>query len=129
MSVQSWLLAASIALSATAADAANGVFLPAAPQGPGGEDSIETSSGTRCRQSMNSNGAYVDVGAVGSAASPPPDRSLGFTGETREREALAYARLTVPIGKRPRRIDCNAIYELEIARLKREVEMLRMAAE
>jgi hypothetical protein len=34
-----------------------GIYLPAPPTSPGGEDAIETSSGTRCRQSINSNGA------------------------------------------------------------------------
>jgi hypothetical protein len=34
------------------------------------------------------------------------------------REALAYARVTIPLGRKPKRIDCSQIYELEIARLR-----------
>jgi hypothetical protein len=117
-------------LSAPAAAANNGVYLPPAPAGPGGEDSIETASGTRCRQSINSNGAYLDVGISGSAAKPVDDIGRAFIADNgRDREALAYARVTIPLGNRPKRIDCSAVFELEIQRLKREIELLRMAAE
>ncbi|MDP4573541.1 hypothetical protein Q9K02_00125 [Qipengyuania sp. G39] len=115
------------------AQAGDGVYLPPAPQGPGGEDSIETADGTRCRQSINSNGPYLDVGAAGQAASPLPRDSatngLVFLQQDRDREGLVYMRVTVPLGKKPTRIDCSRLYEMEIARLRREVEMLRMAAE
>ncbi|MEQ7872385.1 hypothetical protein ABDK56_00045 [Sphingomonas sp. ASV193] len=48
-----------LAASLLAADAglAQSLYLPSPPTGPGGEDTIETESGVRCRQSMNSNGA------------------------------------------------------------------------
>lgn len=46
-----------------------------------------------------------------------------------DRTATAYARVTVPLGHKPKRIDCNQVYELEIAKLKREVELLKMAAQ
>ena len=51
-----------VSLLAPEARASDGVFLPQSPIGPGGEDSIETAEGTRCRQSMNGNGAYADMG-------------------------------------------------------------------
>ena len=47
----------------------------------------------------------------------------------RDREALAYARVTMPLGKRPKRIDCSRVYELEIERLREEVALLRMNAQ
>ena len=106
-----------------------GVFLPSAPTGPGGEDTIETASGTRCRQSMNSNGAYVDLGATGTAASPVDAKSRGYINEQRGSEATAYARITIPLGRRPARIDCSAVFQLEIQRLRREIELLNLAAE
>ena len=109
--------------------ATNGVFLPQAPTGPGGEDSIETSTGTRCRQSINSNGAYLDMGAVGSAAKPMPNDQRAVLNADRDQEALAYARVTIPLGRRPKRIDCNSIYEMEITKLKQELEMLKMGAQ
>lgn len=128
---RSLLLAASLELLlATAASAQTGIYLPPAPIGPGGEDSIETASGTRCRQSINSNSGYVDVGVAGSAGSGIPQAHGVFVSiSERDREALAYARVTVPLGKKPKRIDCSRIYELEIVRLREEIALLKMNAE
>lgn len=118
-----------LTLPIVSASATEGVYLPPAPRGPGGEDTIETAGGTRCSQSINNNGAYLDVGMAGSAASPlPEDRPFTYT-QQRDANALVYARVTIPLGKRPERIDCSRVYELEIERLREEVAMLRMGAE
>lgn len=123
------VVAAELALAGAAA-AQSGIYLPQAPVGPGGEDTIETASGTRCRQSINSSSGYVDLGLAGSAASGLPDnRGALVTINERDRQALAYARVTIPLGKVPKRIDCSKIYELEIAKLKQELELLKMNAE
>ena len=104
----------------------NGLYLPPAPTGSGGEDSIETSSGTRCRQSINSNGAYVDMGVTGTTSGPDrADRSILYS-DNRANEATAYARVTIPIGPKPRRIECSQVFDLEIAKLKREIELLKL---
>ena len=130
VSVPNLLLVASLELLASAASAQQGIYLPPAPQGPGGEDTIETASGTRCRQSINSNSGYVDFGLAGSGGSGIPNASGVFvTINERDREALAYARGTVPLGKQPKRIDCSRVYELEIERLREEVALLRMNAQ
>jgi len=123
------VVAAELAL-ASAAAAQTGIYLPQAPMGPGGEDTIETATGTRCRQSINSSSGYVDVGVAGSAASGLPDAKGVFVNVTeRDRQGLAYARVTIPLGKMPKRIDCSKIYELEIAKLKQELELMKMNAE
>ncbi len=138
--VRSLLLVASLELAlSSAAVAQQGISLPPAPQGPGGEDTIESSSGTRCRQSINSNKGYLDVGVAGSVRSEVPtgsrDPSSVFpngvfvTINDRDKEALAYARVTVPLGQQPRRIDCSRIYELEIERLRQEIAVLKMNVE
>lgn len=115
----------------TPAQASNALLLPPAPQGPGGEDAIETAEGGRCRQSMNSNGPYLDAGAAGRAAAPQrqtDDRLIIYPND-RDSEAMAYVRVTIPLGRRAQRIDCTRMYELEIARMQREIELLRLAAE
>lgn len=130
--VRNSAFAACAALASTQAHAqSQGVHLPAAPHGTGGEDSIETASGTRCRQSMNSNGAYLDMGAAGSAASPLPedDNALRFYSPERDQRALVYVRVTIPLGEKPTRLDCTRVYEMELARLREEIELLKMAAE
>lgn len=107
-----------------------GVYLPPAPRGPGGEDSIETAGGTRCRQSINSNGAYLDMGAAANANKPIADgASLNSYLNEPDQSALAYVRITIPLGKRPERLDCSRLYEMEITRLREELELLRMATE
>lgn len=99
----------------------------------GGEDSIETAEGTRCRQAINSSGAYLDVGATGRKAAPlqqgPAGTAFYAYPQDRDSEGLLYARVTIPLGKRPKRIDCTRLYELEIARLRQQVELLSMAAQ
>lgn len=129
--VRSLLPIASIAMTGLACPAEaqlNGLLLPQAPTGAGGEDSIETSSGTRCRQSINSSGAYLDMGAVASSATAPRPDQRAFLATEPEGEAIAYARVTIPLGRRPKRIDCTAVYELELAKLRQEVELLRISA-
>lgn len=118
----------SLALCASAPVVAGttGVFLPTAPTGPGGEDSIETATGTRCRQSINSNGPYLDMGVTGTAAKPLDGDRLYNYSESRDKEALGYVRVTIPLGKRPERIDCSRPYEMELSRLRQEVELLRL---
>ena len=123
----------------SSANAQQGMYLPPAPQGPGGEDTIESASGTRCRQSINSNNGYVDIGMAGSARSKIPTSSrdpgnafpagVFVTINDRDKEVLGYARVTIPLGKQPKRIDCSKIYELELARLRQEIVILKMNAE
>ena len=123
-----------LGLEVPASAAPDGVYLPQAPSGPGGEDVIESSSGARCRQSMNNKGGYLDVGVTAGASQqndhysyygnlpgPPPNQGSG--------QALGYARISIPLGHRPARLDCSRLYELEIARMQREIELLKMNAQ
>lgn len=75
-------------------------------------DEIQTSEGTRCHQGI-SNGKSFEFGVAGTDAS----------------NTVAYARLIVPIGKKPKRIDCSRVYELEIQRLKAELEIMKYSME
>jgi len=99
----------------------DGLNLPYAPQGPGGQDSVETAGGTRCRQSMNSNGAYIDIGA-----GRVQERSKYRNNDRDDASLIGYGRIIIPLGKRPERIDCKRLYDLEIARLQMEIEILKM---
>ena len=123
------LLLAAFLLASPAETFAQGVYMPMPPSGPGGEDVIETASSTRCRQSMNSNGAYLDVGMTGRSSSGRDRNTSLFPSPQAGSEAVGYARITMPLGKKPERLDCVRLYELEIARMKREIELLKLAAE
>jgi len=78
------------------------------PNARGGfnSDEVSTSSGVRCRQSVDSP-MSLDMGVVADG-----------------QDAGVYGRLTIPIGA-PKRIDCNRLYDLEIQRLEAEIESLR----
>ncbi len=91
----------------------NSVSLPSAPN-VSGQDIVRGADGTSCQSAVASGGPYVDMGVIG---------SQDFF--SRESSAL-YGRIVVPLGKRARRVDCTRLYELEISRMKMEIELLRM---
>jgi hypothetical protein len=103
-------------------------LLPAPPVGPGGEDSVTTSEGVRCSQSINSNGGYLDLGIAGG------DLSSYYSGvdgapSSAPQSAVGYARVIIPLGQTPKRLDCGRLYELEIQKLKAEIEMMKVGLE
>lgn len=114
-----------LTLAASPALAADGLLLPSPPVGPGGEDAITTSEGVRCSQSINSSGGYLDFGVAGGDLSTysNPGSTPGA------QSAIGYARIIVPLGASPKRLDCSELYDLEIARLKAEIEMLKVGLE
>ena len=64
---------------------------------------------------------YLDFGVAGGDLSnyTTPGTSTG-------QSAIGYARVIIPIGPAPKRLDCARLYDLEIARLKAEIEMLKV---
>jgi hypothetical protein len=115
-----------ILAACSATRAADGLLLPPPPVGPGGEDSITTSEGVRCSQSINSNGGYLDLGIAGGDLSSYYD-TLG--GSSAPQSAVGYARVIIPLGSAPRRLDCSRLYELEIQKLRSEIELLKVGLE
>ncbi|WP_411819147.1 hypothetical protein ABFZ85_09160 [Hyphococcus formosus] len=89
------------------------VFLPTPPVAHG-QDSVRGASGLSCQSAVASGGPYLDIGMIGAQDV--------FDRET----ATVYGRIVVPLGKRPDRPDCTKLYDLEIARLRMELELLRM---
>lgn len=86
-----------------------GVTLPGVVM-PNGFDEIRAADGTTCRASMANSGAYLDSGVIGDNSS---------------QRISAYGRLVVPLGQKPRRLDCDKLYQLELQRLELEVELMR----
>lgn len=118
--------AVAILACASPAWAADGLLLPPPPTGPGGEDSVTTAEGVRCSQSINAAGGYLDLGVAGGNLSTYDDPStLSATGDPRQ-SAIGYARVVIPLGAVPKRLDCTALYDLEIQRLKQEIQMLKI---
>lgn len=93
----------------------NSVYLPTPPS-VNGQDIIRGAGGTSCQTAVASAGPYVDMGVIGSE-------------DVFERSTAAlYGRVVVPLGRRAKRVDCTKLYELEIARMQVELEMLRLTS-
>ena len=80
---------------------------------PSGNDEVRAADGTTCKSSLGHRGAYVDVGGVASES----DGGFG--------DAAVYGRVIIPLGRKPSRIDCTRLYELEMERLRMEVDAMR----
>ena len=78
---------------------------------PQGTDEVRAADGTSCRSAVGGNGAYLDVGVIGKQ-------------RTADDNAY-YGRVVVPLGKSPKRLDCSRLYELEVERLKLELELAK----
>jgi hypothetical protein len=79
----------------------------------------------RCSQSINSSGGYLDFGVAGGDLSnyAVSSSAPGIN------SAIGYARIIVPLGSSPKRLDCARLYDLEIARLKAQIEMMKVGLE
>ena len=89
-----------------------GFNLPTAPRA-NGQDIVRGAGGISCQSAIGSGGPSLDMGVIG-------------TSDIFDRESAAlYGRVTIPLGKRPKRVDCTRLYELEVSRLQMELEMMR----
>lgn len=92
----------------------SGFSLPGV-QLPQGHDEVRAADGTSCRSAVSGNGAYMDVGVMGN-----PSTATGSS------SASVYGRVVVPLNSPRKRVDCTRLYELEVERLKVELELLKM---
>ena len=82
---------------------------------PYGQDEVRAMDGTYCRSSVSNGGDYMDMGVVGSGGN-----------EDAPGAGAVYGRVIVPLGRKPGRIDCTALYDLEIQRLRLELQLTKM---
>lgn len=99
------LTSMAVALGYAPESSSAGIQIPSARSGFQ-SDEVNTSSGVRCRQAVGSP-LSIDMGVV----ADQDDQGV-------------YGRITIPIGA-PKRLDCSRLYDLEVERLKAEIEMLR----
>jgi hypothetical protein len=76
----------------------------------------------RCSQSINSAGGYLDFGVAGGNLDTYSYPTTSDNGQS----AIGYARIIIPLGQSPQRLDCKQLYDLEIQRLKAEINMLKV---
>lgn len=76
-----------------------------------GTDEVRAADGTSCRSAVGGSGAYVDMGLIGK--------------KSVSNEGAYYGRVVVPLGGGSKRLDCSRLYDLEVERLKLELEMAK----
>ena len=75
---------------------------------------------------MNSSGGYLDFGVAGGDIDSYTYSSPNNLPQQAPQGAIGYARIIIPIGATPKRLDCSQLYDLEIARLKAEIQQLKV---
>lgn len=98
-----------------------------APSATGG-DEVRGRDGTTCRQ-----GSYVgptfDTGISYMPSSQSAQSQLPFQlsaqSSAQQKGAGVYARIVIPFGTQPNRIDCGRLYDLEVERLQNELARLK----
>lgn len=83
---------------------------------PNGQDEVRAADGTTCRSAVSGSGAYLDVGVIGNPTS--------LSG--RNSNSSAYGRFVVPLGKKPVRLDCTRLYNVEVRRLELELKLMEL---
>jgi hypothetical protein len=104
------LLFAALPANAQEVNQNSGFSLPGVTL-PQGTDEVRAADGTSCRSAVGGNGAYLDVGVIGKQSTADDN--------------AYYGRVVVPLGKSPKRLDCAKLYELEVERLKLELELAK----
>lgn len=101
-----------LATPAQAQTATNSAFSLPGVTLPQGADEVRAADGTSCRSSNGGSGAYLDVGIIGSPNAASDNNAY-------------YGRVVVPLGRNPKRLDCTKLYELEVERLRMELELMK----
>ncbi|MGO4559286.1 hypothetical protein [Rhizobiales bacterium 3FA27D7] len=91
----------------------NGFDLPGVTL-PQGQDEVRAADGTTCSSSISGSGAYLDMGVIRNSAA------------VTTQDMAAYGRVVIPLGSRPKRLDCSRLYNLEVERLQIELDLMKM---
>ena len=111
-------------------NAQNGSLNLALPSAPGSYQSDRFRAGELdCSMAIGS-GTNVEFGVIGVIANNNTNTNQTIINNTitpDSKNVGVYGRITIPIGAPKNRIDCNRLYEMELA--KREMEIQRLQAE
>jgi hypothetical protein len=118
-----------VSAAASAQDAATPIIIPSqssiynqnsmnlpSPPVVHGDDTVRGAGGVSCTSAIAASGPYFDMGVIASQDV--------FSRST----TAVYGRVVVPLGERTKRLDCSRLYELEIARMQLEIDLLRSSA-
>ena len=104
-------------------------MLPQAPQFPQGQDKIRGADGTECSRSTAPRKRYADIGFLGGNTSGTGGQ-FGYGGSTDnsygQQGGAIYGRITFNLDAENYNVDCGRLYELELERLRVELEQAKM---
>ena len=114
-------------------------MMPSSPINSRGGDEVRARDGTQCHQG-NYVGPTLDFGVTGTHnanqsnnGSQPIINNYNYnnsgsgmsTSDTNGGDFGVYARVVIPLGEDPNRVDCTRLYSLEIERLEIELKRLK----
>lgn len=112
------------------------IQLPSAPQFPQGQDRVRSADGVECSVSTAPRERFMDIGVVGGTSSGAgvenqypyilPGSVIAPGNQYNRVSGGVYARIVINLDPERPKIDCNRLYELEIVRLRSEIEQLKL---
>lgn len=112
------------------------IQLPSAPQFPQGQDRVRAADGAECSVSTAPRDKFMDIGVVGGTSSGTgvenaypyviPGTTMVPGNQYGRVTGGVYARVVINLDPEKPKLDCARLYELEIQRLKLEIEQLKL---
>lgn len=125
-----------VSLPVRAQSSLGNIQLPSSPQFPQGQDRVRSADGTECSVSTAPREKFMDVGIVGGSGSGTgvensypfvvPGANVIPSNQYSRVTGGVYARIVINLDPERPKIDCNRLYELEIDRLRAEIDQLRL---
>lgn len=98
------------------------------PGAPGSYQSDKFRAGDLDCSNAIGSATNLELGVTGIVKNGEYDQMNNYFNDNRVGDVGLYARITIPLGKRPKsRVDCNRLYELELR--KKQLEVQRLEAE
>lgn len=121
------LVGLQIAFASTAIAESNSINL-ALPGAPQNYQSDKFRAGELDCSNAIGSATNLEFGVTGLIENGGYDSMNNYFNENRAGDIGVYARITIPLGKKPRsRIDCNKLYELELR--KKQLEVMKLEKE
>ncbi len=96
----------------------------------GSGSEVRTAAGSTCKSGTQR--TTIDAGVVSRDFNSMQQDSLnpfGFVNQMPQETGMVYARVTIPLGAKKNRLDCNRMYNLELERMQDENTLLRQQLE
>ena len=106
-------------------------MLPQAPQFQQGQDRIRAADGTECSRSTGPRQRFADVGMLGGnmGGNGSPYGAYGGSSGSQnytQNGGAVYGRITFNLDPVQDEVSCSRLYELELERLRLELEQARL---